>query len=358
MFPYLALASVSSYFAIVGRARERSLLLLFLMCLWVALLIGLRSNVGMDWNNYVIVWYKSLESPLLDMLASAEPGWGLLLYLARETGIGLTGVNLIAGLVFGFGLFQLLKECDEPLLALCAALPILVIATAMSALRQSLALGIEFIVIAHWRSWPVAMRAGGLLLAASFHFSAIFLLAFLAADPRLLRSNLKWLALPVGAIGLFVATRSARFENYTQDYSQADSVQSSGVYLHLALLLVPFAIYAWRRKVWGERFGSLLLLDAMGLAFVACLAIAPISSVSAGRFSLYLWPAAIIIYAALPKLFDTPRAQVGIRVIIVAVAALMTVIWLTYSNSRNAYVPYQSIWISNDARTRGTGVLP
>ena len=146
MFAYWALFS---YF-MVGSLSERSSnrghrissFFLLVGAIVVALLIGLRFQVGGDWSQYEQLFAYARFSNTRQMLEFGDPAYQLLNLVVADNGGDLWLVNLISGAIFTWGLYRLAKTQPDPWLVMLAAIPYLVVVVAMGYTRQAVAIGI------------------------------------------------------------------------------------------------------------------------------------------------------------------------------------------------------------------------
>ncbi len=148
MFPYLAMLALPSGLALTGAQRTRVMIVVVGVLYFV--MIGFRFQVGADWNNYIFIYNLRHSWPLWKVLTQREPGYGLLMWAAGQLGWGIIFVNVFSGLVFTWGLLAVAKRCREPFIAVCVATPLLVVAFAMSGVRQAIAAGLVFYLMATW----------------------------------------------------------------------------------------------------------------------------------------------------------------------------------------------------------------
>ena len=81
--------------------RLRAFLLVLIGAVYVGV-IGLRFEVGGDWNAYQAHYEIVSNMPLLDALQFIDPAHGLLNWLSASLGLGVYGVNCVyAALLIG-----------------------------------------------------------------------------------------------------------------------------------------------------------------------------------------------------------------------------------------------------------------
>ena len=113
------------------------------------LMIGLRYQVGGDWDPYLVFLDSARGVDLsLDYLLDASygnaTGYVLLNWAVSQLGLGADGiyvVNTFCGAIFMVGLVKYCRKQPIPWVALAVAIPYLVTAVSMGYSRQAVALG-------------------------------------------------------------------------------------------------------------------------------------------------------------------------------------------------------------------------
>ncbi|MDN5863186.1 MAG: EpsG family protein, partial [Salinisphaera sp.] len=143
----------------------------------LSLFVGLRYQVGGDWDTYLTSYfYVASRLSLGQALLQSDPGYVLINWIATHAGLGVWAVNLFCAAAFCSGLVALCRRLPEPLLALVAAIPYLVIVFAMGYTRQAAAFGFVLWAL----TFLLDRRLLGFVLlmavAASFHKTAVILM--------------------------------------------------------------------------------------------------------------------------------------------------------------------------------------
>lgn len=340
MFPYFLMLGAAGLAAIAPVTRSRAITLAALVSLVV--FIGWRHQVGMDWNNYDSIVALTRYRDFRDLVEVAEPGFGLLLWIARETGGGVTLINVTSALMFCLGLVAFCRRCREPFLALVVAMPYLVVAVAMSAVRQSIALGLIFFLFATWEKRTVLSRTAIVLLATTFHFSALLMLVFVVLGSRLTLATriITTIALTT-VVFLIVGAAPEQVDFYTESYiAGPKTVESQGALYHVALVALPAVAYFGVRRRWWSVNGRSALMEQLGVAAMACLPGLLISSTATDRMSLYFWPFALYVCSGWPALV---REKAVFRVAAVLASGALLWVWLSYANNSHAWLPYRNV---------------
>ena len=344
MIPYLILIGVPGALALTGARRPAMLLFLVFLFYWV--MIGFRFRVGMDWNNYIGIYSWAKKQSVATLITQREPGFHLLYWVAHTSGYGLLLVNLLSAAAFCVGLFAVARRCREPFLAIVVATPLLAVAFAMSATRQALAMGIIFFAYATWEKRSTFARVVFVLIAMLFHFSAVFVLVFVAlAAPVSLAARLIGAAALGFVILAIINFAPAAMGAYSDLYvSGSSKLNAPGAIAQVGVLAAAALAYFACRKQWLAVNGENQLYRYFAIASLVAIPLIYVSSVGAYRFSLYFWPMAMYVWAGLPGIINNANGRAFYRVIVVAASIIMLIGWLKLANTSIAWLPYRN-WL-------------
>lgn len=348
--PYYMIAAALALAAVVNPKKVPNPIAWAMAFLVLVVFVGLRHKVGMDWNNYLRMTDVIAAGDLITSFNRAEPSFAALTWLSSRFGLGVYGVNLVTAVIFVSGLFRLCRQTESPWLGLLVAYPMLIMVVACSASRQTAAIGVLLWLIAEWKTASVKKRVLFILIASMFHYSAAFMLCFVALDLNLSR-KVKFLVfmLMVGATVLLMeSTGGGDYYITTYVTDQTEGTYSPGAIQHILLNAIPAMFLLFGRRVREQMFPSAVLINLAMLAIVL-LPIALFASLAAGRISLYLFPVSIFAFSALPATLHSPLAR-GITRICLGVGFVgIAIIWLNFANNSFAYIPYQNaIFLSAD----------
>lgn len=343
MFFYSLLLLIPAAGALLMHKRAHLLAMLPFFVLLVAGL-GLREKVGMDWNNYLAIHLRLSSYTLQEAMTQSEPGFYLLAWFSEQKDWGVYGTNLVAGVIFSFGLFAFARTTRNPWMALVAAVPYLVTVIAMSATRQSLALGFMLLAFARWKEAGTLQRIVLILAAAAFHLSAVFCLAFVVLGLKANLARKMFVLAAVGAVLGLTLPDTDHFSYYTDMYLDPESaLASSGALAHVMLVAIPGALYLLLHRKWTRQYGYDELLLAMSILSILAIPGALLWSTGVDRMSLYLYPVPMIVYANAPYLIARGGNLRVLQGAIVAAHLALLIVWLSIANSSKAYVPYNNL---------------
>jgi len=351
MLPYLvvfaifAVAAFSAGSRPHGEYRQSLLISSFVLVIF----IGLRLRVGGDWQNYLSlleeVRYVDLWSALSGMRGS-DPAYVFINWLAAQAGAGIWVVNLICATIFVWGLMRLCREQSNPPLAILVAIPYLVTVVAMGYTRQSAALGLIMYAIAQIRRRANIKIVVSLVLAASFHKSAVTVIPFFgiaAAGGAALNLILFALVSYLGFALLLAGSVNQLIENYVQS-----GYSSSGALVRVLMNVVPAVLYLGFSRRFGFENKQKLFwigLSVASLAALAALAIYP-SSTAVDRLALFFIPLQVVVLSRIPSIFSSEGRQNMILVTLVVLYSLaVDLVWLNFGAFSSAWIPYRNyLW--------------
>jgi hypothetical protein len=311
----------------------------------LVLFVGLRHKVGMDWNNYLLMISRVVDVPLTDAFAVAEPGYAMLLWLSGAAGAGVYGANLVGAVIFLFGVFRFASRCPSPWVALAAAFPFLIVVVGMSANRQAIAIGLLLWLVAGWQEFTLRKRVAITLMAALFHFSAIFFLIFSALDLKLRPGYKLVVGLVMLTLMLAFLQMSGGAQYYDQLYvtGQSEITYSPGALMHVLLNGLP-ALLVVAGGIFRKQLFPNSLMVQMAWVAMSLIPLALVFSAASGRMTLYLFPVSMYAFSALPAMMSSGVQRAAIRTLLAGVMSFMLWYWLAFANSSLAHIPYNNVF--------------
>lgn len=345
MLPYFLVTVPIALMAVMMPMYRRGPLLWGLAFVVIVVFVGLRHHVGMDWNNYLFMIHRANSGSLWQSFIFTEPGYAILLRVAGQNGWGVYGAYLMGTVIFAAGLFRYARSTPSPWIALLVAMPFLVVVISMSAARQAVTIGVLLWLAAEWSRSSAGKRVAFILVAASFHISAIGFIVFAFIDLRVpLWVKAIGSVLMVGLMA-YVLEASGRAEYYNDLYGagQSDLTHSSGAIFHVLLNAGPAAM----SFLLGRRAREILLPDPfhrqMAILAIILIPVALLASTAASRISLYLFPVSMWFFAALPLLFRDSGMRMVSKVFFAFFFTGLLGFWLSAGNTALAYTNYRNV---------------
>ena len=329
------------------------------LCAVLTLMAALRFRVGMDSIAYESL-YQSLPSlgslSLSDFAASRfEPGWLLLCALLRSTSPEFLLLQLVHAVFVNWAVCRFIRRSSShPFIALSLYFLILFIPLSTEILRQSVAIAIFLTAWPLLRDRHFTAFSILILIASTFHISALPLLLLPAiALPGLRRLFMPgpWTALPLslsiaGGLLFFhflpeileaLAPHIRRADAYARLPQSLALLNWKGMLLAFLKsaaipLLALWMLRDSRNAGTSRRFG--FSLWSMSLLY-CCAALFALPCVAAMRMSLYLLPFAFPLVAD-AALCNGLRHH--IRIARTPAAALLSLIWIM-PNLYSYYIP-------------------
>lgn len=349
MFPYWLLFSLFAAGAVqYNRASNRlptgrqAAPLLGVFALLAVAMIGFRFEIGADWEPYLYIYENTGYLKFRTAVGLDDPGYALLNWASSQLGLGIWGVNLVCAAIFGWGLTIFCKHQPNPWLAFVVAVPYLVIVVAMGYSRQAVAIGLIMAAIVAWEKANLLRFAIYILLAVSFHRTAVIavpLIALSATQNRLVTGGIL-LVFGWGLYGYFLQDDMDRFMNV---YVQG-GYSSEGAAIRVAMNLVPAMIFL----VWRKRFllteSQRLMWIYFSFATIGTLGLLVFldASTAVDRIALYLIPLQLFVLSRLPDAFPNEnRTNKQLTLVVIGYSALIQFVWLNYAAHAEYWLPYR-----------------
>jgi hypothetical protein len=335
LFAYFAVGSVFSH----PEKQARNVYpMLAVGALLIAVLIGFRYEVGADWLQYELMFNYAGHVDLGRILEVGDPGYQSLNWIVQQLGGDMWVVNLMSGLIFGWGLLRLAQVQPDPWLAMVIAIPYLVVVVGMGYTRQAVALGILMAGLASIARNPSILRFALYVAAAAlFHKTSVFLFPLVAlAYPRNRLINL--IMVVTVSYLLYDLFLQDAMERFVTNYVQA-KYSSQGAAIRVAMNVVPAMVFFLFRKrlVFSEHQYLIwrnFSLAAIGLAIL--LVVLP-SSTAVDRMAIYIIPLQMAVLARVPGSIVQPGAG---EAAIIAYSATILFVWLNFAVHAQYWVPY------------------
>ena len=304
------------------------------------LFVAFRYKVGCDWTGYLIIFESAHHEKPQSEIAFWE-----LNRLLHYFELDYPYINVIAALGFFAGLHALAKRQPDPLGALILAFPILILELAMSGIRQAIAVGLLCFGYNAFVDKHLVRFVIFVLMATSFHSSAIIFLLLapfvhgeLSIRPAALGGLL---ALP----GAYFLLTSATFELYSQRYV-GSGMEAAGAPFRSGLLAITGIGFLWflapRWKVHSTKDYKIVKMSSYMM--IATFPLSMYSSVMGDRIGLYLYPIQLMILTRLGILIAGQYSTV-IAFAPYATGIVFLVIYTQLSTLFvRCYIPYQMWW--------------
>jgi hypothetical protein len=338
-----------SWLVTSGRSAETDRRTQILTIVALTAFVGLRYQVGGDWDNYLDLLRASRNEPLGSALLRHDPGYRLLSFLVAQAGGNIALVNLVCAALFVTGLVAFCWMQAERALALLIATPVLIATMALAATRQSAAIGLVMAAAAAFLGGKRRPALLLLLVAPTFHWTAFaaWPLAWLAGA----KTNGTRTAVICGiAIGILLDACYLSMSEL-QMFVDLRGVSRGAAFraaLHIPALVATIGLLRSESLPGRER----ALINASLPCLILVLAVLPLMPTVSDRMGFYLVPLQMLALSRGIAMLKEARPG-GVRI-----ATFATVIvylgfflgWLSLTHNSACNVPYRSYLQGRDFR--------
>ncbi|EJB8465436.1 EpsG family protein [Acinetobacter baumannii] len=308
--------------------------------------IGLRFQIGGDWYSYQLIYEMFIGEKFKDAIHIAEPGYSLLNILGLHFGFADTlFVNLMSAVIIGCFLYLSFVQLNKYWLCLLIYYPCHILTLSLGYTRQSIAVAIitySFVKLFENKKISFIFYV---ILASMFHRTAILLLIFY---PLQLLMNRRNISILYQFFSLFLTTAllyiSSLYDSniYTSDDSE---ISSSGVFMRIALHIIPLLCYfSFRKKIFLNN-NERQLLDYFVMLIIYCLFLAFIYSTLVDRFNFYLIFFDLFVIVSTYKYLNS-KSRLLFMSVLVIFYTIFILTWLLNSKFvLAAWTPYQNYLI-------------
>ena len=317
-------------------------------------LIGFRYQVGGDWGVYEKYIIGANAVNFQAMLNTKDPGYMSFLWLSSYLGLGQIGINLFCASIFMYGVHRLCTKQPYPWLAYLVAFPYLITVVGFGYTRQSLAIGLLFLIYSLWQEAKKNYKIKIILiilLGSLFHKSLLLFLPIIFIEKKgfLINKKILLLSLPViiflayyysiylQQIWKFYVVQSqlhttiANAKNLSISYGS--SIRS---YMNIPACILFFIFF---KKFYY--FNDRRLLAIASIFSIVFVFMTPFASTLLDRLGLYLIFFQIIVYSRIPSFIKDKYVSLLYVYGLTFFHILVFFVWFNYSYSSIAWKPYQ-----------------
>lgn len=305
---------------------------------FTALFIGLRYEVGADWNTYLDIYNYVSHVPLSRAVSDGDIAYQTLNWMAAHRHFDFWAVNLFCAAFFTWGLLRFCSVQPNPWIAIAIAIPYIVIVVAMGYTRQATALGFVMAGLGDYIRRENLLRfAAYVLLGALFHSTAVVAFILIGLTDRKSRfvNFFLVLALSFFFYRTFITHSMDRLDRM---YLQSGS-ESQGALIRVLLNVVAgLAFFIFRKRLEFSETEKKIWRNFSFASFLALFALTLVSSSTAvDRAAIYLMPLQIAV-------FSRVAITSGISSILAVLGgfAIVQFSWLTFADHSKYWVPYQA----------------
>ena len=337
-------------------------LLYSLIALFFIIFIGLRYEIGCDWQQYSGMFEKFDSVNFGDILQNLIsknsfqrlPELGHILIVKISQNIYI--LNLIYSILFTLPLFYFCSKLKRKYFSLLISYPYYVIVVGMGPIRQAacisfLMLSILFISNKKYYSHFFISIISLLIHQSSIIFNTLISFSLLTKFRSIKFSKLNFLLIILGFIFISFCLPSIRNKIYIYFtlYKKLDAngimyvAPAKSAILLWIMNLVPSLIFLRNKKSFKINYDLKNLFTVFSIIEILLLPILLIQSVIGYRLILYLFPSSIYITSLIPDLKILNIKKVYIVNFLISVAFISLITWLKFAYHSSCWVPYKNI---------------
>lgn len=305
--------------------------------LFLIIFIGLRFEIGGDWEAY-LDWQKNTEGySIYQSLVLPSPVYSFINILSENLG-GIYFVNLCCAATCVLGLHIFSLTSDHPKFVFVSLIPFIIFLFSMGFVRQSLAL--SFVLMVYNRNSFIFIL--GASLAIFSHASSIIILPIY----YLLRRDIsrRRVLLSVVLMAIFLVVFYEQFFLYFKYYVEMQEYSSRGALYRLSPFLIILIFFVLRHLYIGSsnstHFAEAIIFIFLPMLFLFLVAIGGLST-SADRMLYYVLPLVALYIANSNTLFNLHVIIKARSVFLVSSYALFF-LWMLLSDHVKYWVPYKN----------------
>ena len=327
-----------------------------------SIFIGLRSEIGCDWEGYKKIFEMTNCIPNIgnnqcdfnsfnntfDYLKFKEVGFSSLNFIVKKFGGNYYFLNYIFSLFFVIPLLYFCSNLKRPFLAILISFPYLITVIGLGSIRQSIAIALLMVCIAELKKNKFHTFYLYNFLGSIFHYSSLIfiflpLLTQEKKSHKLKKIKKVFIIIFLIFIFLFIFLNDTyllhKLDGYF-NYPKPVSIKSPLIIW--TMNTIPSAIFLLnykyfknddKNKFW-RNYSIIGILMFFSIFFNKIIAL---------RFLLYFLPIKIYVFSNLTeiKLFEKYPKIVYTGIIFISISILT--IWLNFANHSYCYLPYKNL---------------
>lgn len=311
--------------------------------LFLVIILGLRFEVGPDWNAYLAYYNRSDTYAFFELMQLGDPGYYFLNWLSAQIGGQVYLVNFVSAFFTVYGTMRFCTNQPLPWLAILVSIPYLLIVVGMGYTRQAIAISFVLLSFVYLSKSKTGYFIFWVIVAATFHKSAVIVLPIAAlANSKNRLLSIFWLG-TISAVGAYLFIYDS-LDSLWSTYVEAD-YQSQGGLIRVLMNAVPAIIFIFLRHKLYLDLVSERLWWWMSLLSLVCIPLVLISSTATDRVALYLIPLQIFVFSRLHYSSKDNYCKALIVISIIAYYTAIQFVWLNFASHAYSWVPYNSLLI-------------
>jgi hypothetical protein len=321
---------------------DARIIALFIVGVVFVLLIGSRHQVGGDWSSYIRMYNEINNHALYDSLLLSDVGYVTLNKISFFLSGDVYLVNTISGLIFIAGVLSFARHQPLPWMALLIAVPYLITVVGMGYTRQSIAVGLVFFAFNALTDRRLFSFVLWIIVATSFHKSAIILLPLLLFFSESRNHTLIFFIGALSAVLLSLFLLPMGYSDLIKYYVTDQYMESSGALIRVVMNFIPSVILLVFGRSLTNTSGELKLWRAVSVISILCIPLVFFASTAIDRIALYFIPLQLFVFSRVHMIFNSDLAKVAVITSIILYYAIIHFVWLNFASYSTYWLPYQT----------------
>lgn len=325
-----------------------------LLIILLSIFIGLRHEVGGDWNNYKLSYSYLSNQNLLEFLNAKENinevGFKFLIFLSSKISLDyyLHITNFICAIIFVTSFIYFINKFPYKSILFFFSIPYLIIVVSMGYTRQSVAIGFLFLSLLYLNKNQNYKSFLLILLGSLFHKTLIFaLLILIIKNIKLIK--LKTYIFPIIILFVIIFFYFSMLQQLVINFLSEDKIETFGARLRLFINFMFSILYLLIRNNWDNNFFDRKIIDICAMLMFAFFITSfiwegPIVS-AFDRLSIYLYPVNIIIISNFFCRISSNNTKIFFCLLLIILSYLFFIIWANYGDYSHFWFPYKNIII-------------
>lgn len=337
-FAFLSILSISP----IKLELNLSKILKFLLLFSLVIFIGLRYEVGGDWDIYEFDFKNNIEYfNFIEINYVRDFGYEFLSYLIFALGFEIYILNFLLAALFIYSLNKFINfVTDNHWLAFLISFPYIIIVVSMGFTRQGVAFSFVLLSLIAINDKKIIKYLILTFTGMLFHKSAALIIPFIFLTYFKLKfiNLISFIALTFISTLIIYPEISRVAAGY---FSENSKYISSGVYYRLFLnILAGFIFLIFYKFIkFNNNFDKLIIY-----IFIANLILIYFSlnySTFVDRIIIYFTFIQTVVFSRIYLIY--PKFKIIFNLTIILIYCLIFLIWLNYSNHSYAWLPYKNI---------------
>lgn len=306
MLPYFYILILSLFIAWIYH-KTRSLTIFFVLCIILAVFVGLRSNaVGTDTGGYSRTFLSmGYYSNLLDAMfsISTENGWNVLNWILYQLCPHYWFFFLVVGFLTTMGSMSLIKTLSPiPYISVFFYITLGFYLFGFAGMRQALAVSVYALSYRYLIERDLVKYVIVVLIAACFHQTVLIALPlYLVFTLEFSNRKIILIAIASAILGLFIDDIMSFFTTLEDRYEVYNEIQGGGNLFALFYIIMMLFFWTQRGEIKEEhkrKYDTMFLMLVVGSMIYLMVTISGLYG-EVTRLALYFQLAIILLWAYL-----------------------------------------------------------